>query len=141
MAKEKEIGLIYAGQRLGADKKMFHRYILTTDKNDYISFSKKVGRLEIIGNLLTCIDKGGGTYGKFNIVGKLSDGDDNYGDVDSWFVEQRAAMESLRQIKLNKQERSESLEHKIKNLQKDMAYLNTKQRNDVALWVYTQLIK
>ena len=140
MAKEEKLGLIYAGQRLGSDNKIYHKYVVIGEERS-IQFSRRVGTIEIIGNLLECVDKGGDTYNGFKVVGKIEDGEQKYGDVRNWFIEQRAAQEAVRQIKINKQKRPESLEAKIDNLRDDFKYLSTKKKNDLALWIYTQLIK
>lgn len=141
MSKENEIGLVYAGQRLGHNKKMYHKYIEVSNMGNFFTFNKKVARIEIIGNLISCVSKGGSSYGDFKIVGKIEEGDKRFEDINIWFLKQRAAMEEVRQIKINKQQRSESLESKVKNIQNDIKYLNRKQKNDVALWIYTQLLK
>lgn len=138
----KTIEVIYAGQRVTSDHKISHKYF-ALDKSENFNFSKRIHGLEILGTKLTITHKGGNSYGDFKIIGPAEEGDNYFDEITNWSLLSRAASDEIKTIQLNKRPHSKSLEAIVDDLRSEIkAYnINTRQRNDIALWVYNRLTK
>jgi hypothetical protein len=138
--KEGEILLVYKGKRQGASVPFVDTFINYNNPDLEYAFKPNSKRKLVIGTAYVYNQHKDNTFAFQLAIGKLHPTNNYYGEVGKWSVEEVNAEQFVKLDKANQSKHKEHLNEDIKRI-KEKAKSYKIDRNLVALYVYTQLLK